>query len=122
MILQIPINIQGKPIPFSIIAEHIGILMSTDSNRPTLVARFATHKQTMSAILHTGLALGHRANHIAGLKVHQLYGVPVLMSKLAALPLSSSDIDMVENHYYKTLRSLLNLLPKTPRSVVYFLA
>ena len=117
-----PINIQGKSIPFTNLAEHVGILRSTDSNRPTLIARFAAHKRALSAVLHTGLALGHRANPISGLKVHQLYAVPVLLSGLAALPLSSSDIDMVEKHYCETLRSLLRLLPKTPRSVVYFLA
>ena len=98
-----PINIQGKSIPFSITAEHVGILRSTDSNLPTLIARFAAHKRAISAVLHTGLALGHRANPNAGLRVHQLYGVPVLLSGLAALPLSTSDIDMIEKHYCETL-------------------
>ena len=117
-----PIRINGRTIPFSTVAEHVGILRSTESNKPTLLARFTAHKRALSAVLHSGLALGHRANPVSSLKIHQLYGVPVLLSGLAALPLSKADIDMVERHYCETLRRLLRLLPKTPRSVVYFLA
>ena len=44
------------------------------------------------------------------------------MSGLAALVLSDSEIKMIEQHYRETLRSIMRLYPKTPRSVVYFLA
>ena len=117
-----PIKIEGVSIPFSTTAEHVGIVRSTISNQPTLLARFSAHKRALAAVLHTGLALSHRANPVAGLKVHQLYAVPVLLSGLAAIALSKTDTEMIEKHYCETLRSLLRLLPKTPRSVVYFLA
>ena len=117
-----PIRINDKVIPFTSHAEHVGILRSTESNIPTLIARFTAHKRALAAVLHSGLAIGHRANPIAGLKVHQLYGVPVLFSGLSALVLSQGEIDMIEKHYCETLRCLMRLLPKTPRSVVYFLS
>ena len=117
-----PIKVNGKQIPFSELAEHVGIVRSTQSNKPTLLSRFTAHKRALAAVLHSGLALSHRANPVAGIKVHQLYATPVLFSGLAAMVFSESEIDLLDRHYCDTLRSLLRLLTGTPRSVVYFLA
>ena len=117
-----PIKIDGRSIPFSSTADHVGILRSTNGNKPTLLARISTHKRALAALLHSGLALDHKANPVFSLKLHQLYCIPVLLSGLSAVVLSEADTDIIDKHFCETLRKLLRLLPKTPRSVVYFLA
>ena len=57
-----------------------------------------------------------------GIKVHCLYGVPGLLYGIAALVLSSSDVNLIEGHSKATLSNLMRLHAKTPRAVVYFLA
>ena len=39
-----PVNINGKFIPFSESAEHVGILRSVDGNMPHILDRFTAHK------------------------------------------------------------------------------
>ena len=68
------------------------------------------------------MARGHRGNPAVGVRVHCLYGVPVLLSGIAALVLTTADINLIEGHYKETLRNLMRLHSKTPRSVIYFLA
>ena len=117
-----PIKINDKPIKLSSTAEHLGVVRSTEGNLPSLMSRFIAHKRAVASVLHTGLALGHRSNPASGLRIHDIYATPVLMSGLAALVLSDAEIKMIEQHYRETLRSIMRLYPKTPRSVVYFLA
>ena len=117
-----PILIDGKKIPFSTVADHVGIVRSTSGNREAILARICAHKNAVASILSTGMARGHRGNPAVGIKVHCLYGVPVLLSGIAALVLSSSDVNLIEGHYKATLSNLMRLHAKTPRSVVYFLA
>ena len=100
----------------------MGILRSTSGNQPAILARISAHKKAVASVLHTGLARGHRGNPAVGIRVHNLYGVPVLLSGLAALVLTSSDITLIENHYKESLRNMMRLNSKTPRSVIYFLA
>ena len=92
------------------------------SNKPTLLARIDAHNRAVASVLHTGLARGHRSNPAVGLRVHQLYCIPVLLSGVASLVLSKADINMIENHHRETLRRLMRLHNNTPRSVIYFLA
>ena len=47
-----PIRINDKAIDFSKTAEHVGILRSTEGNGPTILARIASHKKALAAILH----------------------------------------------------------------------
>ena len=117
-----PIQIDGKTIEFVNDAEHVGMLRSSDGNLPAILARFKAYKKAVAAVLHTGMARGHRGNPQASLRVHQLYGTPVLMSGLAPLVLSKQEVQMIEQQYKETLRCLLRLHEGTPRSVVYFLA
>ena len=117
-----PINIDGKPIEFVSSAEHVGVVRSTYGNLPTILARITAHKKAIGAVLHTGMARHHRGNPKASLRIERLYGVPVLLSGLGALVFSGKDEDLIDQHHKDTLSGLQRLLPKTPRSVVYFLA
>ena len=103
-------------------AEHVGVLRSTRGNGPTLLARFSAHKKALGAVLHAGLSRGHRANPMHSTRVEKLYATPVLFSGLATLVLSKDEVNLIEKHYLETIRQLLRLYEKTPRSVVYFLA
>ena len=100
----------------------MGILRSTEGNGPTILARIASHKKALAAILHVGMSQNHRGNPSSSLKVLSLYCTPVLLSGLAPLILTKSEVTLIERHYKETLLRLLRLPKKTPRSVVYFLA
>ena len=117
-----PITVNGDPINFVDSAEHVGMVRSTSGNLPTILARFTAHRKALGAVLHTGMARGHRGNPAASLRVEQLYGVPVLLSGLAPLVLSKKEEDSVGNHHKEILMNLQRLLPCTPRSVTSFLA
>ena len=117
-----PIVIDGKVIPFSDSAEHVGVTRSICGNGPAIFARFSAHQKALGALLHQGIAKGHRANPCFSLKVVQLYATPVLFSGLGALILSSKEAESVETHYRETLRQILRLQKGTPRCVIYFMA
>ena len=109
-----PIKINGKTIDFSATAEHVGILRSTDGNHPSIMARFSAHRRSIAAIFHCGLACNQLGNPASGLQLHALYGTPVLISGLASLYLSVSEIDLIERHFKETLQGLQRLYHKTP--------
>ena len=103
-------------------AEHVGIIRSCDGNMPNLLNRFTSHRKALAASLPCGIARSHRANLAACLTVEKLYALPVLMSGLASLVLSSTEINHLDQHYLNTLRRLLKLHEGTPPSFVYFMA
>ena len=117
-----PIVINGEKIPIESCAEHVGILRSTLGNGPTILARFKAHRNALAAVLHTGMARGHRGNPSSSIQVDKLYAIPVLMSGLATLVLTVAEIKMIDQHHKETLRRLLRLHEKTPRCVIYFLS
>ena len=117
-----PIEINGKTIPFTENAEHVGILRCTKGNGPALYARFSAHRKAIGAVLHQGMARGHRANPCFSLQIEKLYATPVLFSGLGALILSKKECDSIEYHYRESLRNILRLHRGTPRCVIYFLA
>ena len=117
-----PIKINDKPIPFSINAEHVGVLRSSEGNLPSITARFAAHRRALSSILHTGLAYRHRGNPSYNVRIEKLYATPVLLSGLGTLVLKKSELDMIDRHFSNTLCRLLKLHDKTPRCVTHFLA
>ena len=84
-----PININGKFIPFTDSAEHVGIVRSVNGNGPNILARFTAHRRAVFSLLPSGLARGHRGNPAASVRVERLYGIPVLLSGLATLVLST---------------------------------
>ena len=117
-----PVKVNGQPIPFSSLAEHVGILRSVTGNGPTILARMSAHRKALAAVLHQGSARSHRGNPSSSLKLEKIYALPVLLSGLAALDLSAKDLDTIDHYYKECLRNLLKLYEKTPRSVIYFLA
>ena len=117
-----PIKINNEKIEFEECAEHVGMVRSTSGNNVPIFSRISAHKRALAAVLHTGIARGHRGNPVASLRVEQLYGVPVLLSGLSALVTTKVEENLVESHHKETLSNLQRFLPGTPRSVVYFLA
>ena len=117
-----PLKINGDRIEFVESAEHVGMLRSTGGNHNTIFARITAHKRAVGAVLHVGLARGHRGNPSASFHIHQLYGAPVSMSGLAPLVLSTSEIGIIEQHFKETIQRPQRLYPNTPRPVTYFLA
>ena len=92
------IKIFGEPIMMATEAEHVGVLRSTGGNLPHIVNRVAVHKKALHALLPAGLARRHRGSPRASLKISQLYGVPVLLSGLASLVLTKTELDIVDAH------------------------
>ena len=64
------------------------------------------------AVLPAGLARRHHGNPAASLRVHQLYGIPVLLSGLSALVLSKQELDILDHHHKITLERFLKLYPR----------
>ena len=92
-----PIKLNNEEIRFSPTAEHVGILRCTTGNQTTIFARITAHKAALGAVLHTGMARGHRGNPAASLGVEQLYGLPVLLSGLATLVLTKKEEEQIES-------------------------
>ena len=116
-----PLRLNGKRINFDTSAEHVGMLRSSLGNSPTILTRLTAHRNALRAVLHTGMARGHRGNPAAGLHVDRIYGVPVMLSGLGPLALSKSDLNVINQHHKEIISNLQRLLPCTPRSVIYFL-
>ena len=118
-----PISMFDNLIPFSRQAEHVGILRCTSPGSMSAVqARVTAHTRAMHAVLPAGLARHHRGNPAAALKIQQLYGMPVLLSGLAALVLGKPELEALDHHHKVKLERLLRLYPNTPAPVVYLLA
>ena len=117
-----PIRINGSTVPFVEQADHVGILRSIHGNLPTLLSRFTAHRKALGAVMHTGLARHHRANPASSVKIERLYGLPVLLSGIAPLILSSKEVRMIDQHFQETIMQLLRLHSGTPRYVIFFLA
>ena len=117
-----PVNINGSYIPFSESAEHVGIVRSVHGNGPSILARISAHKKAVFSLLPAGLARGHRGNPAAAVRVERLYGIPVLLSGLATMILSTPEISSLDSHFKKHVQCLLKLHKATPAPVVWFLA
>ena len=116
------ITINQKQVKLVPESEHVGVLRSSTGNLPHLVNQVAKHKKALFALLPAGLSRKHRGNPAASLKLGQIYGAPVLLSGMASLVLSASELKILDDHYLSTLRNLLKLYNKTPRSVIYLLS
>ena len=118
-----PLSLNGKKIDFSTAAEHVGILRSCDgSNMPNMLERFSSHRNSLRAVLPTGMARGHRGNPASSLLLERLYGSPVLFSGLSSLVISTLEMSAL-HHYHKVhLQRLQRLHQATPECVVMFLA
>ena len=117
-----PISVDDIEIEFVSTAEHVGIVRATSGNLVTIYARITAHKKSIGAILHTGMSRNHRCNPQASLRIEQLYGIPVLLSGIGSLVLSHKEENLIDQHHKEILTGLQRLHPRTPRSVIYFLA
>ena len=117
-----PVNLNGKKLEFCDETEHVGVIRSVHGNLPNILNRISAHKKAVAAVLHTGAARHHRANPVAGLRLEKVYGFPVLLSGLGSLVLTRAELSAINQHHKDTVQQLARLLPKTPRSVCYFLA
>ena len=114
------IMIENTQIKFSDTAEHVGIVRSSSSNLPHILDRIASHRKSLFAVLPAGLARRHNANQAAALSVHNTFSLPVLLSGVAALSLSTGEYNVLDKHFKSTLKALLKLPDKTPDPVIYF--
>ena len=118
-----PIYIDGHQIGFSDTAEHVGVIRSADKgNLPHIMNRICSHRKAIGAILSSGIAQKSRANPIVGLRLEKVYGIPVLLSGVASLFLSGSEVALIDRHLKATYQNIQKLLPNTPDCVVYFLS
>ena len=117
-----PVNINGKFIPFSESAEHVGIVRSIHGNGPNILSRFSAHRSAVFSLLPAGMARGHRGNPAAGVRVERLYGIPVLLSGMSSLVLSNQEVSLINAHFKQHMERLLKLHKATPEPVVWFLA
>ena len=117
-----PLTIFDQKINFTTQAEHVGVVRSPAGNLPHLLSRICAHKKSKAALLSSGVARRHRGNIAAALKLHSMYSLPVLLSGIPSLILSSSELNIIDGHYRKTLNSLLKLYPSTPHTFTYFIA
>ena len=109
-----PIRIHNTEIQFTEQAEHVGVIRSVDGNLPNILNRIVSHKRALNAVLSCGLTRAHRSNPAAALRVLQLYSTPVLLSGLASLVLTKSEIATIDHHFLDTMQNLQKLIPKNP--------
>ena len=116
-----PISINGAFIPFSDSAEHVGIVRSIHGNGPNILARLSAHRRAVYSVLPAGLARGHRGNPAASMRVERLYGAPVLLSGLATMVMSKTEVALIAGHFKQHTERLLKLHKASPECVVWFL-
>ena len=116
-----PICIDTHNINFSDSAEHVGIIRSNEGNMPHIINRIRAHRNALRATLSSGMSQKSRANPLIGLRLQCMYGSPVLLSGVACLVLTSSEISTIDKHLKETHLNIQKLPKKTPRAVVHFL-
>ena len=116
------IRVDGMAISPSKEATHVGVLRSSNGNGPNISARLTAHRKAVYAVLHAGLAKGHRANPAASLRVETVFAVPVLLSGLASILLTMKEEKIIGQHHKVHLQRLLRLHQSTPAPVIYLLA
>ena len=94
-----PIVINNEAIKFSDEADHVGVVRSTKGNLPNILNRIHPCKQSI--------------------RVLNMYGLPVPMSCLGSLLLTSKEVDLIHQHHKTLLQQLQKLHNGTP--CIYFL-
>ena len=100
----------------------LSIVRSVDGNLPHILDRVSSHRKTLFSVLPAGFAKGHGASPSANIRANNTFAVPVLLSGIASLVLSSAELKIVNNHHKNTLQRLLKLHDKTPECVIHFLS
>ena len=100
-------------------ASNVGVVRSvTGDNMAHISERISAHRKSVYAVLHGGMARGHRANPVASIKVEKVYCVSVLLSGMASLVLSDKEVKLMDQHYKVHLERLLKLHQATCASCV----
>ena len=116
------LEINGTKIDFVSSTEHVGVIRSTLGNLPHVQNRITSHNKSLYAVLPAGLARNRFANPAASLRVEALHALPVLLSGVASLVLSSEDTKILHLHHKNTLQSIQKLHQKTPEPFIMFMA
>ena len=118
-----PISIDNHTIDFSKEAEHVGVIRSSDKgNLPHLMNRISAHRKALAATLSSGVAQKSQANPAVGIRLQKVSGSPVLLSGVASLYLSGSEVSLIDKHLKITYQNIQKLLPNTPSCVIHFLS
>ena len=115
------VNIDGVLIPFSEKLEHVGVVRDRNGNMAHILNRISQHKKALASVLFSGAGKSHRGNPAASLRIHTLYCTPVLLSGVASLVLTRTELNILDSHYTKTLLRLQRLYDKTPRAFIHLL-
>ena len=81
-----------------------------------------TFENQLWAVLHCGLGRAHRGSPAAGLRLEATYGAPVLLSGVAPLLLTTSELSALHSHYRTTIRQILRLPKNSPECFIMLLA
>ena len=101
---------------------HVGVIRSVECNEANILAGLSAHRRAVYSLLKAGLARSHRANPSGTLRVERVYGVPVLLSGIASLVLTTKEETMMSQHYKVHLERLLKLHQATPAPVVFMIS
>ena len=117
------ISLNGKTIPFSNAALHLGVQRSdVISNECGILERITAHRKQLFSLLPAGIALHHGGKPMASLRLDNIYCLPVLLSGLASLLLTKAEVDKVSRYYKVNLARLMKLSDRTPECAIYHLA
>ena len=117
-----PLKIAGEKINFVEEAEHVGVLRSIHGNTPNIVQRISSFKKALGILVSCGLAQGRRSNPTVSLRILSTYCTPVLLSGLASLVLSSSEVASIDQQFKLTLQNIQKLKTSSPSALVHFMA
>ena len=117
-----PLKIAGEKINFVEEAEHVGVLRSIHGNTPNIVQRISSFKKALGILVSCGLAQGRRSNPTVSLRILSTYCTPVLLSGLASLVLSSSEVASIDQQFKLTLQNIQKLKTSSPSALVHFVA
>ena len=117
------ITIDNAVIMPSTEATHVGVVRSVvGGNWPNITARLSSHRKAMYGLQFAGLAKHHRANPYASLRVESVFGLPVLLSGLASLVLSTKEEQVLDQYYKVFIQRMLRLHQATPAPAVFLMA
>ena len=120
---SICLTLNDSDISFVNQVSHLGVLRGDKpGNTLSIMDRLAAHRRQLFSLLPAGMALKHSGNPATSIKVEKIYCLPVLMSGLASLFITHSEMVSINSYYKNVLTRLMKLYDRTPDSAIYFLA
>ena len=116
------LSINDTTINFTDVAEHVGVIRSTDGNLPHIQNRVTSHIKALFSVLPAGLSRNRNANPAVSLRIQSTFANPVLLSGVAPLILSNPETSILHSHHKNTLRNLQKLHKNTPDCFTLFMA